>query len=373
MSKNTLISTLLFLPLFMVSCLQEPLQQDVVNRPDAKRVLRGVLVTPSNLPAVNTGVKIYPSGFVPWLTGTTMLAKHAGTADASFTFYADSDGVYEIPLPDTGVYNLFGVHSEMAVLIKGIRVSGEGSVTIPADTVRVPGGIVGVTRMPGENDTDQVRVTVYLPGTKWITKPHIGGAFALSALPQGTYTVIIVPELDSYNVKVIEATVLSGDVLNLDTITLEKKAENNLIFLDSSRSIVVPPDSKWHSTGCTVNMGNTIIVKASGLVTSEEYGAFEPDGGTALGGLSFLMVNQPVFALFARIGDGVPFRIGSSFLGSAQQSGELHLAVNSERYKLVVKPPAADQPKDKSEPVVDTIPVLLTGSFAIDSLVVLKR
>jgi hypothetical protein len=375
---NKFFRLLLILPILLsisFSCFKDPVSDTHDAAQPQTGGITGRLLMPSKLPAVHAGIKLYPTNFVPWPSIKATLTKKMDKSDASFTFYTDSEGVYTIPLPDSGAYNLVGTIDEMMVYVSGIDVLGAKSIMVPADTVRLPGSIDGITNLRNENDTDQVRVTLYIPGTQWITKPHIGGYFTFNSLPQGSYQLVIIPDLDNYKVKVLEIKVASASPNHLDTIRLDIKEDEDLVYLDTSRTFSVLPDKQWHSTGQSISMGNSFVVKASGKVISEEYGAFGPDGSTALGGLSFFLVNESVLALFARIGGGTPFKVGLSYMGIAQQTGELQFAINTQKYIVKVLQPDPDFLKVKpDEPLIDTsTAAVATGSFIIDSLVIRKK
>ena len=63
-------------------------------------------------------------------------------------------------------------------------------------------------------------MTLFIPGTNYLTKPNIGGAFSFSKVPEGTYALFFDPTDPAYFVKIIEVTVTAGEVTDLDTILL---------------------------------------------------------------------------------------------------------------------------------------------------------
>jgi hypothetical protein len=74
--------------------------------------------------------------------------------------------------------------------------------------------------MPGQNDTNQIRVTLYIPGTNRITKPIVGGRFSFDDIPEGSYQIIIDPTLGDYVVVILDTVISSGQELDLDTILI---------------------------------------------------------------------------------------------------------------------------------------------------------
>ncbi|HKP97975.1 MAG TPA: carboxypeptidase regulatory-like domain-containing protein [Fibrobacteria bacterium] len=96
----------------------------------------------------------------------------------------------------------------------------------------------------------------------------------------------------------------------------------------SHRFVLVRPDYQWLRTGILVPAKSLLEIHASGEMIGRLGEIYGPDGGSGLGGSAWLVPNQPSYALFARIGGGNAFKIGSSFLGLAQQEGELEIGIN---------------------------------------------
>jgi hypothetical protein len=124
---------------------------------------------------------------------------------------------------DSGTYNIIGESEDnKSVCIKGIQITDTGIINVPTFTVMAPGTIRGVSFMPGLDSVNQIRVTMYIPGTDFYTKPFIGGAFSFSRVPPGSYTLIFDPTDTDYLVKLVTIIVPSGGVADLDTVTLSK-------------------------------------------------------------------------------------------------------------------------------------------------------
>jgi hypothetical protein len=84
--------------------------------------------------------------------------------------------------------------------------------------------------------------------------------------------------------------------------------------------VSVPGDQAWHASSATVHRGDPLLLSATGST--------DPFGQGAVGGLSYLLVNRPVDALFGRVGTEV-FFIGGANTVLAPADGPLELAVNS--------------------------------------------
>ncbi len=181
--------------------------------PNGASGVTGRLTDANGNPVSGAVVQMVPVNYVPSLT----LGKVAGTMLDT----TDAKGYYWIPIKDTGVYNIDSHKDTLGVFIDSVRIpDNSNSVQLPDHKMKKLGSIKGISNMPGQNDTNQVRVTLYIPGTGRITKPVIGGAFAFADVPAGTYQIIIDPTLNTYNVKTINVTVAAGATVNLDTVKL---------------------------------------------------------------------------------------------------------------------------------------------------------
>ena len=76
-----------------------------------------------------------------------------------------------------------------------------------------------------------------------------------------------------------------------------------------------------------VTKGDLLYFTASGTLSTNKVGMVGPDGEPGLGGLSYTLINRPVFALFGRINRSV-FFIGREMVVIVPESGTLELLVN---------------------------------------------
>lgn len=177
-------------------------------------------------PAAGAKVQLLDVKYVPSLASqTAKRAAQQGIGDV--TVIADANGVYRFPVPDSGVYNIFGETDDGLLAFRdsvSIRVDTvlhpDTVVDVGNDTARGAGQIRGYSFLVGQNDTNQVRVTIFAPGTKLITKPVIGGYFSFTKVPKGNYQLIVDPTLNSYHVKVLNVSVAPGKITDLDTVFL---------------------------------------------------------------------------------------------------------------------------------------------------------
>ncbi|OGJ92281.1 MAG: hypothetical protein A2268_06005 [Candidatus Raymondbacteria bacterium RifOxyA12_full_50_37] len=195
-------------------CSDNPTKNNEDNTTHISAGVKGKLVDASNNPVSGAIVRLYPVDYVP---STTAMKIRAANLDTT-----DDEGVYEIPNVDTGTYNIEGQKDTLGVFIDSIDVPDDTSIIdVPPGQLKKLGKITGITHMPGQSDTNQVRVNIYVPGTRRITLPNIGGRFTFDLMPAGRYQIIINPTLPTYNVKILDTTLNAGETLDLDTIFIK--------------------------------------------------------------------------------------------------------------------------------------------------------
>jgi hypothetical protein len=94
----------------------------------------------------------------------------------------------------------------------------------------------------------------------------------------------------------------------------------------------------WADTGVDVTAGIELGLSASGTMTVDAGRQVDPSGDqscipdVAYPGASppFVAPALHCWALIARIGDGPPFEIGTSFTGIISQAGRLYMRVNGD-------------------------------------------
>jgi len=219
------------------------------------RVVKGKLLNESNQPISGAIVRIYSVDFVPSL-GT-------GKRSASSPETTDTNGEFEIPNVDSGTYNIEAEMDSLAGFIDSVKVGKDTiDVKVPDKVLKKFGKITGISHMAGQNDTNQVRVTLYIPGTRRITKPIIGGRFSFDAVPEGSYQIIVDPTLSDYNVKIMNVSVSAGITKDLDTVMIEKIIPDTIDIKATSVSGVWEPTSIYRIYNkIEVPSGATLTVK----------------------------------------------------------------------------------------------------------------
>ena len=190
------------------------------NGSETENAFSGRILYGDGSPAAGVSVRVLPVDNVPSIA-----------AAKSIVVTTDSNGYYNVAGLDSGLYNVEGLKDTLGVFIDSIAVKAKPS--IPVGILKTVGKITGVTHMEGQSDTNQVRVTLYMPGTSRITKPVIGGRFNFDNMPEGRYQLIIDP-LPQYVVKVIDIPVISGQTLDLDTIRLDLYEPDTIDIYTSS-------------------------------------------------------------------------------------------------------------------------------------------
>jgi hypothetical protein len=178
-------------------------------------VAMGKILTADGKPAAGALVRIVPVDYVPSFALANMTPVPICTTDAGGNYR-----IYEI---DSGAYNLEAVRDTLGVFKDSIKILPDSLNQYLGEAyLHRLGCISGTSFMPGQNDTNQVRVSIYMPGTGRITKPLIGGQFSFDFVPAGRYQIIFDPTLNTYNVKVMDVDVAAGECKNLDTVQLAK-------------------------------------------------------------------------------------------------------------------------------------------------------
>ncbi len=236
--------------------------------------IQGKLVYTNGDPASGAKVQIFDVRYVPSFGGSAQ-KRYANESNIDTIIFTNSEGIYFFPLPDSGAYNIYGESTDgLVVLVDSINVRDTGGVRVGTDTVKTAGGIMGVSRMLGQNDTNQVRVTIYIPGTRFLTKPIIGGHFSFTKVPKGIYQVIFDPTLSNYSVKIMNIKVDDGHPTNLDTVLLYGGEFSGLPVVDAGFDTVVSimdtirlkgtaKDTLGKIIGMYWDIGNTGVFKKS--------------------------------------------------------------------------------------------------------------
>ena len=206
--QSVLKSTLAVATVFLASCLNNG-----TEIPNGATSVTGRLTDPGGNPVAGAEVQMLPADYVPSLVA----AKHAAIPKVT----TDANGYYRFPITVHGTFNIDCRKDTLGGFIDSVQIPDDSTaVQVPDCKLKKLGVIKGISYMPGQSDTNQVRVTLYIPGTGRITKPVIGGAFTFQDVPEGRYQIIIDPTLNDYNVKIINATLLAGDTLNLGKVEL---------------------------------------------------------------------------------------------------------------------------------------------------------
>jgi hypothetical protein len=214
---------LLFVAAFIIflaspRCVKEPI--GVSSTETTNGTITGKLVNARGEPAIRAKVRLIDRTFIPSISTALPKSPEAALPGDS-TVRTDDHGVYRLPLPDSGTYNILGETEQgLGVMIASVHVRDTMPVDLGVDTVRPFGEINGVLYLPGQDSVGQVRVILAIPGTDFTTMPDVGGSFSFGKVPQGAYRLIFNPVLPEFNVKILDITVASGKATDLDTVEL---------------------------------------------------------------------------------------------------------------------------------------------------------
>jgi len=206
-AKNILKWTFSLVALFFVNCMDN--STEIPN--GVSHVVSGLVVDNNNKPVSGAIVQIVPVNYAPTSTVMTQTSISSDTTDAN--------GNYQISVGDIGAYNIECTNDTVGAFIDSVEVvQNLKEIQAPNLKLKKLGAIIGVSHMPGLNDSSQVHVSLYILGTNLITAPTIGGAFSFENVPEGTYQLILNPTLDAFGLKMITVKVSAGQTLNLDTV-----------------------------------------------------------------------------------------------------------------------------------------------------------
>ena len=212
-NRSLLCCAVLLLAVLMTLCTLGPTAGNGTQT--GNPVAMGKILTADGKPAAGALVRIVPVDYVPSFALANTTPVPICTTDAG--------GNYRIYAIDSGAYNLEAVRDTLGVFKDSIKILPDSlNQNIGEAYLHRLGCISGTSFMPGQNDTNQVRVSIYMPGTGRITKPLIGGKFSFDFVPAGRYQIIFDPTLNTYNVKVLEVDIAAGECKNLDTVALVK-------------------------------------------------------------------------------------------------------------------------------------------------------
>jgi hypothetical protein len=100
------------------------------------------------------------------------------------------------------------------------------------------------------------------------------------------------------------------------------------VYICSGNKLKLSANKQWISTNININIGERLLIKSSGKIniSNEE---FDPNGGSAIGSLSYPLSNKNVNALFFIIGESDIIKTGKSYYGFASDSGEIKFIINT--------------------------------------------
>jgi hypothetical protein len=161
----------------------------------------------------------------------------------------DINGKYEFTVPDEGEYNIIALIERKSVLIDSVKIIDTNSITLPTAVVQLSGSINGVILLAGLNPDNQIRATLYIPGTGLSTRPSIGGTFTFDKVPQGKYILVIEPTDIDFPVTVQSVKVAAGNQTNLDTIIIYGNKISGLPIISAGTEMTAETNDTFELKG----------------------------------------------------------------------------------------------------------------------------
>jgi hypothetical protein len=136
----------------------------------------------------------------------------------NYPSHTDSKGRFEFSIP-SGDYNIYCTQDSLRALL---RVKIQGTISLPNDTLKLPGRIDGVVRLAGGEDCRTVLIMIRGYDANLISVPiDTSGAFTLDSLAEGNYQVRFLSIYRSYPVIDTSFNVLSGKSTDAGTIIMK--------------------------------------------------------------------------------------------------------------------------------------------------------
>jgi hypothetical protein len=162
-------------------------------------------------------VLLIPEGYSP--LSTVKDSAENGWVDSTIS---DEYGHFGFAADRPGSYNLLAKGDGLYAMRQGVRVSEGARVVLNDQILQMPGSIKGVVHLQGASD--HRRAIILFRGTNVYAKPiDSTGAFNVTALAQGTYTLRILTVENDYAVSETTITIAENLQTTLPCIELRKK------------------------------------------------------------------------------------------------------------------------------------------------------
>lgn len=139
---------------------------------------------------------------------------------ASYIRFTDSKGRFVLSSLPEGDYNIYFKRDSLRAIMRQVTIHGT-TITLPNDTLKVPGSIDGIVRLAGGEDCRTVLILIKGSDSKISVPIDTSGTFALDSLAEGNYRIRFMSTYSSYPVIDTSFNVLSGKSTDAGTITMK--------------------------------------------------------------------------------------------------------------------------------------------------------
>lgn len=181
-----LLLTVFVVTLGIFSCSPGP-QATGPNQPGSGTEVVASLVNEDGSPAAGTTVYLRPSNYLPSVSAKIAAQRAVRTMDTTFT---DSLGRFSFHTIAPGTYTLECLDGEPGngALIDSVVIENpDSTIELATDTLKPVGSIMGQIQLPESLGASRVRVMIY--GLDRVVTPDATGAYVISGLAQGTYSL----------------------------------------------------------------------------------------------------------------------------------------------------------------------------------------
>ncbi len=177
------LKLLSFIGLLLTACLFQTQPQEA-NRGSVvdNEIANGNLFLADGKPAISARVRVFPINQIP------------DSTTKGFSTFTDSLGRYNLDSLPEGKYNILGEKDGAYSYLDSIEVSNKNS--IPSDTLKAPGSVVGIVGLQPNHDPRTV--TVQILGTYKFSNVDAIGKFHFENLAGGIYSLRVITTLPDY-------------------------------------------------------------------------------------------------------------------------------------------------------------------------------
>lgn len=198
-----------------------------------------------------SGIPVYLLGLEAQVPPLANLRASGAATDVAGQLYfsiTDSSGVFTFQDVAPGNYNLIAKKDKTLGGIRRNLAVGPRASLLPTDLellLTATGDVVGQIQVPADF-ANRSGVIVFLPGTSYAAYTDENGAFAISGVPVGSYSVLFTaPGLA--RARLDNIAVAAGQIVTLPLVTLAKDASSfaGIVWKGTQTSHPASPQQNW--------------------------------------------------------------------------------------------------------------------------------